>query len=269
MLAQQVRTVSGSYIYVVPENQSYADAKIAALKKAQIQLLADTYGTVIELTAATSISESGTTTRALSESNIKGEWIETVGDPTYTRIYDGDDIAIRVEIKGKVREITSAALQFEAKALCNVPDIRFERTDFRSGDDLYLYFTTPSDGWLTVYLYDGNDNVYCLLPYSRQSDGIYKVEGGKNYIFFSEKKAEDNINIGEIDEYTLTCLGEKELNRLYVICSPNRFTKVVDNIGFDVEPRMLNYTAFQSWLSHMRISDKQLGVKIIDITVTR
>lgn len=269
LFAQRVKTVSGTYVYVVPENQSYADAKITALKQAQIQILADTYGTVIELTAATSISGEGATTRALSESNVKGEWIETVGEPVFTRLVQGDNIAIRVEVKGKVREINTAALQFDAKALCNAPDVRFEKTDFKSGDDLYLYFITTSDGWLAVYLYDGNDDVFCLLPYSGQSEGIYQVKGGKEYIFFSEEISDEHVSAMDIDEYTLTCSGEKEINRLYVICSPNKFTKAVDSKGSDAVPRMLNYSDFQSWLSRIRIADKQLGVKTIDVTITK
>ena len=228
LFAQRAKTVSGTYLYVVPENQSYADAKITALKQAQIRILAETFGTVIELTSATSISDNEVTTNALSESNVKGEWIETVGEPVFTRLVQGDNIAIRVEVKGKVREITTATIQFDAKVLCNAPDVRFEKTDFKSGDDLYLYFSNSSDGWLAVYLYDGNDDVYCLLPYSGQNDGIYKV-----------------------------------------ICSPNKFTKALDYRDSDGVPRMLSYADFQGWLSHIRIADKQLGVRSIDITITK
>ena len=267
--AQRVKTVSGTYIYVVPENQSYSDAKNTALKQAQIQILADTYGTVIELTASTSITGEKATTRALSESNVKGEWLETIGDPVFTRIIEGDNITIRVDVKGKVREITTSGLQFDARALCNAPDVRFEKTDFKSGDDLFLYFSSSSDGWLAVYLYDGNDEVYCLLPYSGQTDGIYPVNGGKEYIFFSEEKAENPIIEKAVDEYTLTCSSEKEINRLYVICSPNKFTKAVDSNNSDTAPRMLNYFDFQSWLSRIRIADKEVGIKTIDISITR
>ena len=188
---------------------------------------------------------------------------------SFTRLVQGDNIAIRVEVKGKVREITTATIQFDAKVLCNAPDVRFEKTDFKSGDDLYLYFSNSSDGWLAVYLYDGNDDVYCLLPYSGQNDGIYKVKGGKDYVFFSEDKADDYVNVWDIDEYTLTCTGEKEINRLYVICSPNKFTKALDYRDSDGVPRMLSYADFQSWLSHIRIADKQLGVRSIDITITK
>ena len=267
--AQKVKTVSGTYYYVVPENQSYTDAKNTSLKQAQIQILAETYGTVIELTAATNINGESVTTKALSESNVKGEWLETVGEPVFTRILDGDNITIRVDVKGKVREITTATLQFEAKALCSAPDARFEKTDFKSGDDLFLYFSTSADGWLAVYLYDGNDDVFCLLPYSGQTEGIYPVRGGKEYIFFSEEKAESYLSAKDVDEYTLTCSGEKEINRLYVICSPNKFTKAVDSRENESLPRMLNYLDFQAWLSRIRMVDKEVGVKTIDITITK
>ena len=134
-VAQKVKTVSGTYIYMVPETQSYAEAKETALQRAKIQILADTFGTVMDLSSATSITGDGTQLHALSQSQVKGEWLKTIGEPVITRIFDGEQMAVKVEIKGKVREITSASTEFTVKVLRGAPDPRFEGESFQSGED--------------------------------------------------------------------------------------------------------------------------------------
>lgn len=265
--AQKVKSVSGTYVYVVPETQSYAQAKETAIERAKIQILADTYGTVIDMSAATSVSGDGPQTHALAHSQVKGEWLETIGEPIVTRLFDGDQMAVKVEIRGKVREIISASTEFTAKILCGTPDLRFEGNTFKSGDDIYLYFQSPGDGYLAVYLYDGADDVYCLLPYQRQGSGIFKVKGGIPYIFFSSDFSDGQTPYDWVDEYTLTASSVVEMNRIYVIYSPNPFTKAMDSISQAGIPRELTFGDFQKWLSRIRTEDRAVGVKSVDITI--
>ena len=265
--AQKAKTVSGSYVYVVPETQSYAQAKETAIERAKIQILADTYGTVIDMSAATSINGDGAQTHALSQSQVKGEWLETIGEPVVTRFFDGDQMAVKVEIRGKVREIISASTDFTAKILCGVPDLRFGGDTFKSGEDMFLYFQAPGDGYLAVYLYDGADDVFCLLPYQRQGNGIFEVKGGKPYIFFSADISDGQTPYDWVDEYTLTASSAIEMNRIYVIYSPNRFTKAMDSISNAGLPRELSFESFQKWLSRIRIEDRAVSVKSVDITI--
>ena len=229
--AQKIRRVSGSYIYVIPETQSYIEAKETAILKAQLQILANTYGTTMDLSTSTSITDVGTKVHALSQSQIKGEWLETIGQPIITKLFDGDNFAIKVEITGKVREVASSSSDFIAKVLCGVPDIRYENVLFNSGDRLFLYFQAPGDGFLTVYLFDGQDTVFCLLPYTNQSRGICPIIGGTEYIFFSRNNnnGDKAMPSKDIDEYTLETSSILEVNRLYIIFSPNPFLKALDN----------------------------------------
>ena len=267
-LAQKVKRVSGEYIYVIPETESYEQAKISAVSRAKIQILADTFGTVLEMSSSTTMSDGGARVQGLSNSQVKGEWIETIGEPRITRLFQDNQLAIKVEIAGKVREITSATTEFAAKALRNVPDIRFESTSFNSGDDLFLYFKAPEDGFLVVYLYDGNDHVFCLLPYERQSDGVFKARGNRQYVFFSEDIDDGITPFNLIDEYTLTASADMEMNRIYVIFSPHRFTKALDSATTETTlPRELSFTSFQKWLSRIQTEDKTVGVRAIDITI--
>ena len=245
-----------------------AEAKRTALDRAKIQVLAETFGTVMDMSAATSIAGESISTRALSESQVRGEWIETVGNPIITGLLSGGNFAFKVDIKGKVREITSASIQFDAKVLCDRPDMSCEKTEFKSGQALYLYFHSSVDGWVAVYLFDGNNDVSCLLPYQSQSEGVFAVKGGKEYFFFSEEKAY-GISSDLVDDYQMICSGEQELNRIYVICSPNRFTKALDKTSDKQLPRQLSYTDFRSWMSRLKMADRLLGVKTIDISISK
>ncbi len=272
--AQKIKTVSGEYIYYPPETESYEESKKTAVQRAQLQILADTFGTMVDSGSATRISnvngQSDIEQFTLGESHVKGEWIETIGEPTVTRYLTDDDmLAIKVKITGKVREIVKSKIDFKALALKNGTDVRFESTDFREGDELFLYFASPVDGFLTVYLYDGNNDVYRLLPYSQESDGSATVKAGAEYVFFSCEKA-DPKEAWCVDEYVLTCTRDIELNRIYTIFSPNTFTKALDSdSNLELTPRGLEYVDFQKWLSRVRSFDKDLEVKTIDITIKR
>lgn len=266
--AQRVKTVSGSYFYMVPETQSYLEAKEQALQMAKIQILADTYGTVMDMSSATSITEEGSQIRAFSQSQVKGEWLETVGEPVFTRVLDGEQMAIKVEIRGKVRERIRASTEFIVKLLRGAPDIKFESDTFQSGDEMFLYFQAPADGYLAVYLFDGDNDVFCLLPYQQQGSGIFPVKGGNSYIFFSADCSDGVTPNDWVDEYTLNASTSMEMNRIYVIFSPHYFTKAIDNLVEAGLPRQIPFESFQKWLSRVCIEDQSASFKTIDITIT-
>lgn len=267
IFAQKTKKVSGTYTYVIPETQSYTQAKEIAIQRAQLQILADTFGTAMDMSTTTTLGGEGAQSRGLSLSQVKGEWLETIGEPKLTRLFDGEQMAIRVEITGRVREIASASSEFTAKVLCGTPDLRFEQTTFFDGDAFYLYFQTPGDGYLTVYLYDGAGDVYCLLPYKSMGSGVFPVKGGVPYYFFSADWSDGVTPYGGIDEYTLTTSSDLEMNRLIVVFSPNYFTKALDSDSSVESPRVLPFRSFQKWLSRIRMEDRFVGVQNIDITI--
>lgn len=265
--AQAVKKVSGTYIYVVPETQSMREAREEAVTRAKLQLLADNFGTVLDLSSSTSIGDDGAKTVALSQSQVKGEWLETIGEPVITRLFEGEQMAIKVEIKGRAREIVTSTSDFTAKVLCKVADPSFERSSFENGDSVFLLFQAPGDGYLAVYLFDGMDTVSCLLPYKTQSEGVFPVKGGKEYIFFSPD-FEDGVTPYNswIEQYTLQTPFDLEIDRFYVVYSPNRFMKARDS-HLDDAPRQLSFGSFQKWLSRVRTEDTLLCVKTIDVEI--
>ncbi len=269
---QKMITVEGEYSYVVPENIDLEKAKQIALDRVKIQLIADKLGTTVTQSNTTFVSTSNENANldfiSIGGSEIKGEWIETIGKPVFkTEVYD-EQVVIRVKIKGRIREIVSSIIPFETHVLRHGTDDKFEDNNFRSGDDLYVSFLSPVCGYVVIYLIDNDGQAFCLLPYGRQEQGNVKVNANERYVFFSEKCATSDLQ-SLVDEYTMTCSRSQELNEIYVIFSPNAFVKAVDNKEVESLPRELSMEDFHKWLSSNRVKDKDMNYKKISITVTR
>ena len=268
--AQKLKTVEAEYTYYALENVTLEHAKRIALERAMIQALADEFGTIVTQQNATRVEnrsgQSDVDFLSIGGSEVKGEWIETIGEPIYNIRYEGNMLVVVCKVKGKAREIVSAGIDFQAKILRNGTDDKFESNQFRSGDDLYLSFQSPVSGYLAVYLVDADDQAYCLLPYRSQTDGIYSVKANQHYLFFNIKEAPQQER-SYVDEYVMTCEHEAEHNQLYVIFSPNQFVKASDNATDDRLPRELNNTDFQRWLAKCRKHDIDMNLQMIPIII--
>ena len=269
VFAQKMKTVEGTYTYYAPENVTLEEAKRTALDRAKTQAIADEFGTIVSQSNTTIVSnqngQSNSRFLSLGSSDVKGEWIETIGEPTYNIRYEGDMLVVSVSVKGHIREITSAGIDFTAKVLRNGTEEKFESSEFRSGDDMYLYFKSPVDGYLTVYLLDETEQqVYCLLPYRASGEGAYRIEHDKPYILFSAKHEKGNPSL--VDEYTMTCNRDVEYNDIYVIFSPNPFTKANSSESIsELLPRQLSYEGFQKWLVKVRLQDKDVNLTLTNL----
>ena len=270
--AQKTKKVTATYTYRAPENVTLEEAKRTALERAKLTAIADEFGTVVTQSNSTIMANQNGQTDSrffsLGGSEVKGEWIETTKDPQYDIKYEGEMLVVSVEVSGRIREIVSASIDFTAKILRNGTEEKFEGLEFKSGDDMYLYFKSPVDGYLTVYLLDETtQDVYCLLPYKASGDGTYRIEHDRPYILFSAKHENGNPNV--VDEYTMTCSREAEFNDIFVIFSPNSFTKANANETLvDLLPRQLSYKDFQSWLTKIRQKDKAVTIVNKQIKVT-
>lgn len=269
-VAQKSRKVTASYTYYAPENITLEQARQTALERAQLQAIADAFGTIVTRTNATTVKnrngKSNVSLLSLGASEVKGEWLETIGTPKYEIKYVDGMQVISVTVQGVIREIINAPVDFKAKVLCNGKEDKFERDEFQDGDDLYLTFQSPVDGYLTVYLIDNSGSAYCLLPYRNDTRGRVPVKGNRPYLFFSIKDAPPGEADG-VDEYTLTCRGATELNQIYIIFSPQLFTKAVDNGENHLHPRELPYEEFQKWLFKCRKQDREMRVEVKNILI--
>lgn len=270
--SQKVRTVEGEYTYHALENVTLEEAKRTALDRARIQVLADAFGTIVSQTNATRIENhngiSDVDFLSIGDSEVKGEWIETIGQPNYDISYEQGMLVVKVSVKGKAREIVSAQIDIKARVLRNGTDDKFESDEFRDGDDLYLSFISPVSGYLAVYLVDAGQTAYCLLPYRSQTDGIYKVEANRRYLFFNIKEASMQERQC-VDEYVMTCSRSSEHNQIYVIFSPQPFAKAADNASTERLPRELGFDDFQKWLARCRKQDTGMTAKHKQIIILK
>lgn len=271
LCAQRIQKVCGEYTYYATSSQSLAEAKQAALEGARLQALADEFGTVISQSTTmkeTSLNGKGDSFFSqLSSTEVKGEWIADTGEPTYEVMLDGENIVVKCSVCGQARELSNEAVDFTATVLKNGTEAKFAATEFRNGDDMFVLFQAPADGYVAIYLIDETPTAYCLLPYIDNREGQQRVRHGQSYVFFAPDREEEQ-ETGEADEFTLTCSGEMERNQIYAIFSPEPFTKALDNQIDSKLPRQLSYEEFAKWLTKCRKRDTHMGVKVINIEIT-
>lgn len=272
VFAQRTERVCEEYVYYPPGNMSLDDAKRIALERAQTQAIEKRFGRLISQSNTTFISnrngESSVDFSSSAESQVKGDWIETIGQPEFSIFYEQGMLVVKVVVVGRIREIISAQIDIKAEVLCNGTDLKFARTDFKNGDDLYLFFQSPVNGYLAVYLLDEvTQMVYCLLPYKGSSESIVLVKKDTPYFFFSAKHAGDNVQL--VDEYTMTCSGTIERNTLYIIFSPNEFAKANSNDVNEQLPPELPFKEFHKWLAKGKQRDREMFHLTRLLTITR
>lgn len=268
--AQKTRTVSGDYTYYAPSDVTLDQARQTALSRAKQQLIAETFGTVMQVNSSTSVSNSDGVSSinymSAGASEVKGEWVETIGEPRYDIRYEQQMLVVTVSVKGRVREMLGTKAGFRVSVLKNGTESKFEADEFRDGDDLFLSFRSPDDGYLMIYLYDGAQEVCRLLPYAGQKTDFQRIEAGKRYIFFSSGDADYGIPSSSIDEYAMTCRGKSEINRIYVIFSPEPFLGAPAD-GSD--SGIIGYPSFQKWVADSRARDGKIQIDIKDILIRK
>ena len=268
--AQKVRTVQAEATYYAELSESVSQAREKALQTAKIQALAQEFGTIVTQSVTQQDISRGDGDESsyfssLSDTEVKGEWIEDIGEPEFDISFAGDVLVVKCKVKGRAREISNDAAEFKAVVLRNGTQERFADTSFHDGDDLYLLFQAPRDGYVAVYLVDEQNNAFCLLPYMDNESGQHKVRHGKEYVFFSAEKDRKEV----VDEYTLTCDLDIEHNRIYVIFSPNSFTKALDSQRSETLPRQTDYESFRKWLGSLRKRDTEMGVKEMQLAIRK
>lgn len=242
------------------------------LEQAKLAALAEEFGTTVSQWNSTIVKnengKSDISFLSLGGSEVKGEWLEDIKIEYEEPYFEQGMLILSVSVCGKAREIKRADIDFTAKVLKQTGD-KYESADFHHGDDIFISFRSPVAGYLAVYLVDDSETVYCLLPYMNDQTGKVNIKGGKDYIFFSEKHA-DPAEKSIVTEYTLTCEKSIEQNYIYIIFSPNEFTKANDNTARNnILPRELSFEEFQKWLAKNRQRDKDMKVDIRALTIKK
>ena len=268
---QSIKTAHSEYTYYTSLNSNIEEAKNIALHRAKIKALEKEFGSNISQSNTTIINnkEGQTTTSLLSfgGSDVKGEWVETIKEPIYEISINQDFLVIKVKVDGKIRPIAAIKPELSIHILRNGTEEKYEDENFRNGDDIFLSFCSPINGYLAVYLYD-NREVYRLLPYKSQETGSTKIKENVHYIFFSSNLATKE-DTPFVNEYTLTCNNEQEWNNIYILFSPNVLTKLTDKNNDRNLPMQLTFEKFKEWLTTRMRKDKDFQCIERGITIRK
>lgn len=267
--ATPIKTVKGEYTYYGDKASSPAECKRLALEGARLDALAKEFGTIVtqDVMQADRIDSKGESNKflSLSSTEVKGEWIADEGEPVYEISLDKEDnFVVHCIVKGKAREITNEATEFDAKVLRNGNEPRHAATEFYDGDNLYLYFLSPVDGYVAVFLSLEDGNVYQMLPYLSDAKGEAKVKKNKSYVFFDPAKGD--ASMGSPDQFGIATDGVIEFNKIYVVFSPSYFAKPAMATSANSLPSM-SENDFSKWLVKARRNDPKLGLKQMNLKI--
>jgi len=263
---QKTFTSEGKSQVRIESNMTVEQAKEKARELAMVNAIEQVLGTYVEQNTDIMISEGRDKYNIIGTTRVKGDWIKTIRE-TYSEPKDlpekrvsgtVPEYYISCTIKGEIREATPKAnIDF---ATLNCPEAHCRQTDFYSGESLYLYFKSPIDGYLSIFLDEG-ERVYRLFPYSSMTGKDYSaglIEGDKDYILFSKKRRDISFLPEEYEFYS-TRQGV-EYNSIYIVFSSDAYKKPIlddqkkNNIdGVEmILPKSLTQKEFQLWLADNR-----------------
>ncbi len=282
--AQKLKEVkeSGTYKMRIEKTMSEAEAERLCIERARIDAIEKAFGQTIIQGNATYIknkttgeqTESANIFSNISESMVNGEWIQDLNKPEIKKLLENNELWMQAEVFGLIREVKSIQTTFVASPL-NCTNTTCKTSTFRDGDDFYLYFKAPEDGYISIYLDDPEQQkTFRLLPYksSKIKTTNYPVKADVDYIFFSAaKKATANEMV---DEIVLLLNNPKvpEMNKLFILYSPKEeFGKPIVSqsaatVGKVETPLELASEDFQRWLQLSRKgTEVQLMSMILNI----
>lgn len=271
--AQRIVNIKSEYICEVPSNISADERKKQALAEAQIKALAEEFGTFIAQTNTSAVStvneQSDVRFHSYRTSDVRGEWISDIEKPHYKFYYDEQERhMLRVTVHFRAREIEQSKIDCAIVLLRN--NLRFRQgADYRfvHGDRVSMAFRSPVNGYLSVYLDDGQGNIFCMLPYPKQDGYAFSVNKNREYHLFDWDAASPEER-DFVEQYTMQAPNGEEHNRIFVLFSPRRFAKASDRPDADNKvPPQLNEKDFHEWLGRCRKADKEMQTFEFPITI--
>lgn len=278
----KVKTVTFEDNYQIHSKERFEEARLNAITQAKLKAIEKEFGTSLSQTNYSYISNSNTGEyerfNSFAKSDVNGEWIESIYENADPITQNGLNF-FHVKIKGKIRELIYNRIPLDWAIMANGTDPQKDKVrndTFMAGEYLYVYFMSPVDGYLVIYIADCDEEqmVQCLVPYRGVNEGAMKIEANKPYVFFSREHADESIK-DKVGRIKVNCHNDVDYNRLHILFSPNEFSKTIDNDapsaiitdmhGNEIHtlPRQLDFKTFQGWLADTRLRDpdmQNLGV---------
>ena len=263
--------VSAEYTYTIRDNENitFGDAKRKCIALAQAEAIKNKYGELISIDIIDNhVYTDGESSDSYYWENTlaraKGIWLgDSEGYPKFDMVYSNGFIVFTAKVQGWAKEVLQSTIDLKWSVMKNGISDRVTTETFDNRDNIYVNFRSPADGYVAVYLFDGDDETSCLLPYSKDSDGCFPVKAGRDYVLF-DKEADSDPSV---QGYILTTKREQEKNQIIIIYSPNRFTKCNDIVTENNRPRSLRTSEFDKWLLECLRRDNDMVVNKKWITI--
>lgn len=268
-MAADDKAVSGTYTYWGHPGMSMIEAKEKALDGAQNEALRSEFGTLVsqDIVQTNEIVNDKEKMAFLSstQSTVRGEWIATTGLPIYEEKYENGAPVVTCKVSGRGRKLSNKAPKIIVNAL-SAPDKRAVCSDFKDSQDIYVYIKSPErDAFVMVCLEDEDGTVFKMFPFeTTPPQATFKK--GYDYILFDKDRPGGTL--GEMPGDGLFISADKlELNRLYIVYSPNYFRK--GNWNFLEEANLDTMTSkdFNKLMIELRRADEEMGMKVINLSV--
>ena len=284
--SQKVVETSGEAQVRIERDMSKEDAMELAKQQAMINAIDNAFGSYVEQDSDMYIEEGKVDFKIIGHTLVKGDWLKTMREKykEESKEVKGNngketEIWISCKIKGMVREITKPQinLNFEPRSCLN----SLCRTySFNSGAPMYLSFSSPVDGYLSIYIIEDDQMAYRLLPYQEMPEKYLHaipVKADMEYMFFANGESYnyfEDFSYSMVDEIYLETAKEKEFLDLYVIFSSEKYKKPLlkasENItNAYVLPKTLEEDEFMEWLQDSRVYDSEFLYNRITLTVSK
>lgn len=264
------KAVSGTYTYYGHQGMSMAEARERALASAQTEALREAFGTLVtqDVVESSQVVNNRENQNFLSstQSTVRGEWLGTTGTPEYSdERYENGAPVVTCTVSGRGRRLSNKAPALEVKVLSS-PDKRAVATSLSEGEDIYMYVKSPEeDVYLLICIEDVEGRVQRLFPYIGAKTKLANLKKGYDYILFdSDRPAGD---FGEINDFYMTLADEYEIDRIYVLYSPNYIRNGPWRHVAEA-PEEMYINDFNRWVLEMRRADDQMGMQVINLGIS-
>jgi hypothetical protein len=279
MFSQEIYKAEGQSQVRQETNMTKEQAIDKAIELAMVNAIENRFGTYIGQESNTRIKEGRVNFDYIGTNKVRGEWIRTkdIKIDEETRTIQGkygkeQEVWVLCHITGEVRECVSRADIVFSTLNCPMNECR--RTEFFNDEDIFVYFKSPVDGYLSIFLDEG-DNTLRLLPYkSMGTRSAVEIEGDKDYIFFSRDKALMYDPQYKTDALELYTDQEIEYNDIYVVFAENPYVKPILNDVKELEngyfvPKSLGSEDFFEWLADCKAEMRDFQAVRVRISIER
>ena len=278
--AQKIVHVKGASQVKVENNMTKEQSKEKAENLAIINAIENSFGTYVEQDADIRVDNGSVSYSIIGSTKVKGEWLKT------NKIEFKDEIQEQINnnksrekitwiscyIEGEAREIRQKANLVTSTLRCPMPEC--ETVSFMDSQSFYLFFKSPVDGFLSVFIDEDGETTRRLFPYLNQgNESAVRINGDKPYILFSNANDLNKFN-ARADEIELFTYRSIEYNNIYVVFSPIPYPKPILDDAFLLPdgytlPKATSSKKFQEWLGDCRVSTPDFQSKRIKISIAK